>query len=199
MFIVGETVIEERIRTAHFCCDTAACRGACCTLEGGRGAPLEDREVEEILSALPLIRNEMTEAGRNVVEEEGPIDGGPGDYATPCVGHRECAYVYFEGGIARCLFERAFLEGRIGWRKPISCHLFPLRVRTFGSTAMRYEEIDECAEGRARGARESIPLHEFLREPLIRRFGIAWYSTFVGECAGREGLHQLPPATPDQH
>jgi hypothetical protein len=197
MFTVGETVVGEGVSGAHFCCDIAVCKGACCTLEGGRGAPLEDREIGEILQALPAIRDELREVSRRVIEAGGPVDGSSGDYATPCVDRRECVYVYFDGGVARCLFERAFLAGRIGWRKPISCHLFPLRVRTIGSSTLWYEEIEECAAGRSKGSRERIPLREYLREGLTRRFGGSWYGSFLEECARRAIGNEAPPARPD--
>ena len=191
MFLVGETLVDRAVGTEHFCCDTAACKGGCCTLEGGRGAPLDESEVGEILKAFPVIRDELREASRKVIEAEGVVDGPPGARATPCVDQRECVYVYFDGEIARCLFERAYLQGRIGWRKPVSCHLFPLRVRTYGSTILHYEEIAECRAGREKGERERIPLREFLREPLTRKFGPEWVATFLDEC-GRNGNNETP-------
>lgn len=185
MFIIGEAVIEDQLGDEKFACDTGVCRGACCTLEGGRGAPLEDHEVEEIRKSFPAVRADLPGRSVHVIEERGFVEGKPGDYATPCVDGRECVYVTFDAGIARCSFERAYLAGRTGWRKPLSCHLFPIRVRRFGQQFLRYEQIEECAAGRCRGNREAIPLSDFLREPLIRTFGTAWYETFAAECQAR--------------
>lgn len=186
MFIIGEAVIEDDLGCEKFACDPGACKGACCTLEGGRGAPLEDREVEEIRRAFPAVRAFLPPRNLEAIREAGQVEGRPGDYATPCVESRECVYVYFDGDIARCSFERAFLAGETLWRKPISCHLFPVRVRRFGEDYLRYEQIDECAAGRRRGASEGVPLSDFLKEPLVRKFGAAWYQTFAAECRARD-------------
>jgi hypothetical protein len=182
MFIVGEAVIDETVGSARFCCNLAVCRGACCCIEGGRGAPLDDQEAQEIRNAYPVVRRYLREISIKTAEAAGLVEGSPGDYATPCIGQHECAYVCFEDGIARCSFERAFLAGEIGWQKPLSCHLFPVRVRRFGQEFVRYEEIEECSGGRARGTAEGVMLHEFLKEPLTRKFGAYWYAAFVEQC-----------------
>ncbi len=186
MFIIGEAVIEDEVCDEQFACDVSGCRGACCTLEGGRGAPLEDREVEEIRRAFPAVEDFLPRRSLETIRKVGVVEGRPGDYATPCVESRECVFVYFDRGIARCSFERAYREGKTSWRKPISCHLFPIRVRRYGQEFLRYEQIDECAAGRRRGAGEGVLLSEFLKEPLVRRFGEAWYETFAAECRSRK-------------
>jgi len=175
MFEIGEAVIEDDIGHASFCCDLVRCKGACCFIVGGRGAPLEDDEVLEIQKAFPIVRSYLGEQSLRTIETRGLIEGSPGDYATTCVDQRECVFVVFEEGVARCSFEMAYNAGKLDWRKPLSCHLFPIRVRSFGSDHLRYEQIPECDPGRERGDRERIPLAEFLREPLERKFGKAWY------------------------
>ena len=187
MFLIGNAVIDDPVAEAKFCCDVESCRGACCTLEGLRGAPLEDAEVAEVKRALPAIRPYLSPESLREIEAIGPVDGVPGEYATPCIGNRECVYVSFVGAIATCSFERAFLDGAITWRKPISCHLFPIRIRGFGQEYLRYEVIDECAAGRSRGEREGIPLRDFLEAPLTRKFGPDWYRTFAEECRRQNG------------
>ena len=149
-------------------------------------------KVEEIRKAFPLVKGYLREASLRILETQGLVEGTPGDHTTPCVGNRECVYVYFDEGVARCSFERAFLEGAIRWRKPISCHLFPIRVRRFGGDFVRYEEIAECAPGRSRGARERVRLCDFLQEPLIRRFGRRWYESFLLECHEGEAAQERP-------
>jgi hypothetical protein len=185
MFVIGEVIIDDQLSGEKFACDPAACKGACCTIEGGRGAPLEDEEVEEIRKCFPAVERYLPGRSLLTIKKAGLVEGRRGDYATPCVDGRECVYVYFEQGIARCSFERAFLAGETGWRKPISCHLFPIRIRRFGQEFLRYEQIDECAAGRRRGDAEEIPLSEFLMEPLVRKFGPVWYRTFRAECRAR--------------
>jgi hypothetical protein len=194
MFIIGEAIIEDQVGGEKFACDLGACKGACCTLEGGRGAPLDDREVEKIRMSFPAVEHILPAKSLQTISRVGLVEGVPGDYATPCVEGRECVYVYFDAGIARCSFERAYLAGETPWRKPISCHLFPIRLRRFGQEYLRYEQIEECSPGRRRGTAEDVPLSEFLREPLVRKFGPAWYETFAAECRVRR---REPTATPE--
>ncbi len=182
MFIVSEAVIDDAVAQAGFCCDLERCKGACCTSEGGRGAPLEDDEVLEIVKAYPVVKKYLDEENISTIERTGLVDGSPGDFATNCVDRRECVFVYFEHGIAQCSFEKAFLAGEIDWRKPLSCHLFPIRIREFGKDHIRYEVVDECAAGRSKGETEKIPLHEFLKTPLVRKYGEAWYQQFANYC-----------------
>ena len=185
MFVIGECVIENEVAGASFACDVHACRGACCTLPGGRGAPLEDAEAGEIARALPHAGQFLTRASLRAIESGGIVEGPAGDLATPCIAGRECVYAYFEEGIARCSFEAAYERGLTQWRKPLSCHLFPIRIRHFGKDEIHYEMIAECAPGRARGELQRVPLAEFLREPLTRRFGEAWYQEFLRACGAR--------------
>jgi hypothetical protein len=185
MFVIGEAVIDDAAGRASFCCNLPACHGACCTLPGGRGAPLEDDEVLEIAKAYSAARQFLGEKSIRAVESGGLAEGVKGDFATPCLDGMECVYVYFEEGIARCSFERAYEHGLTDWRKPLSCHLFPLRIRRFGRDFIRYEMIDECAPGRVKGESENVPLRDFLREPLIRRYGEGWYEEFIRFCTHR--------------
>lgn len=179
MFLVGKAILEDDLLDARFACDLEGCRGACCCLEGGRGAPLTDEEVVEIERAYPVIRDSLSDEHRAVLEHAGLVDGGPGRFATTCIRDRACAYVYFDAGIARCSFERAYLDGRISWRKPLSCHLFPIRVTRVFHDALHYEQLPECIPGRIRGKREGIRLTSFLREPLTRAYGERWYAELL--------------------
>lgn len=185
MVIIGEAVIDAGVAEARFSCDLDVCKGACCTLEGGRGAPLEDEEVLEIYKAYPIVKRYLDERNIQTIEADGLVDGTPGDYATPCIERRDCVFAYFESGIARCSFEKAYLAGETQWRKPMSCHLFPIRIRHFGKDFVRYETIEECSGGRANGESQNVALHEFLREPLMRKYGSAWYENFSQYCRSR--------------
>jgi hypothetical protein len=186
MFRIENTLVDDAVAAAPFCCDLRSCAGACCTLEGGRGAPLEDGEVARITEHYPLIKEYLNPQNIEVIDREGLVEGFPGSYATTCIDRRECVFVYVDGGIARCGFERAFLEGRSTWRKPISCHLFPVRVGSAGETFVRYEKIAECGPGRERGEREGVALHHFLRDALIRKFGRQWYIQLLERCAAQQ-------------
>jgi len=183
MFVIGEAVIDDTVGHISFCCDLRACKGACCCISGGRGAPLEDEEVREIEKAYPIVKHYLSEKSIQTIETSGLVDGRPGDYATACVDQQECVFVYLDEGIAKCSFERAWQEGNISWRKPVSCHLFPIRVHTMGRDFLRYVEIEECAAGRKRGTAENVKLIKFLKDPLIRRYGEAWYDEFLAACS----------------
>jgi hypothetical protein len=187
MFVIGETVIDDEVATASFSCDLYRCKGACCTFPGGRGAPLEDDEALEIAKALPAARQFLSARSLQAIEAQGMVEGKPGDLTTPCIEGRECVFVYFEEGIAKCSFERAFESGLTDWRKPISCHLFPLRISHFGKDFIRYEEIDECAAGRERGADQGVSLHGFVRKPLKRKYGPQWLEHFLRYCKLQKG------------
>lgn len=182
MTIIGEARIEERVMSEHFACDVMRCRGACCTLPGRRGAPLEDEEVAEIECALPAIRKHLPALHQNIIASSGWLEGSAGDYTTSCVGDRDCVFVFYEGGVAKCAFERAYIDGDSDWRKPISCHLFPVRIGRMDGEFLRYEEIEQCDPALERGRAERIPLYEFLKEPLVRKYGGSWYASFVGKC-----------------
>lgn len=182
MFVVGNVVIDEDIPHATFCCDVPRCRGACCMVAGGRGAPLVDQELQEIATAFRRVKPYLSQNALRTIEKEGLYEGKAGDFATTCVDGHECVFAYFEGGIARCSFDRAFGEGKITWRKPLSCHLYPLRVRKNGTDLLQYHQIEECQAGRERGKKQKTILRTFLQEPLVRAYGEEWYDKFTVLC-----------------
>jgi hypothetical protein len=181
MLLVDSIFVDEAIPPARFCCDLQACKGVCCTLEGGRGAPVEDAEVPLLLESISAASAYLRPESLAALAQMGPLEGSPGDFATTCMDHRECVFVYFDEGIARCSFERAHREGRISWPKPVSCHLFPIRVRSFGQHVARYEQIEECEAGRSHGQTRDVALVDFLKDALIRKFGEGWYAQLHGQ------------------
>lgn len=174
MFIIGEIAVDDSVSGTKFACDLNACKGACCTFPGGRGAPLSDDEVELVRSTFPAVRHFLPPEHLAVIERFGLTDGGPGNYATQCVDGKACVFVYYDGDIAKCAFERGNDEGLTGWRKPLSCHLFPLRIRNHG-TELHYEYFSECAPALERGKAEDVNVHRFVAAPLVRAFGDEWY------------------------
>ncbi|HEV8538200.1 MAG TPA: DUF3109 family protein [Bacteroidota bacterium] len=191
MFIIGEAVIEEQLAHEKFACNLTECKGACCTLPGGRGAPLEDDEVEELVKAYPFVSQYLPESRQDEITRHGMVEGTPGNYATACVDDNDCIFVIYEEGIARCAVERAYVEGRSQFRKPLSCHLFPIRISARGVSQLRYEQIPECHAARKQGRNLQIPLYDFLREALVRKFGEAWYDAFRHECERRDSPSPL--------
>src|SRR3990172_2487062 len=191
MFTIGEILVEEQIATERFSCDLARCKGACCMLEGGRGAPLLDDEKDLIEAYLPVLATRLDPRNLGVIRERGPLDGYPGSYATTCIGDRDCVFVIRESGVAKCAIEKSYLAGDIPWRKPVSCHLFPLRFSEGSTPALRYEVIGECDPGRRRGNAADGNLYDFVKEALVRRFGAAWYWKFEEECTERTASARL--------
>ncbi|MBI4811166.1 MAG: DUF3109 family protein [Ignavibacteriales bacterium] len=158
MFTIGETIIEEDIAYERFACNLSDCKGACCTLQGGRGAPVRDDEVPELLRVSPFVRQYLSKDHLQVMDNNGIVEGEPGNYATVCVGHKACVFVFHEHDTARCSIERAYLAGQVSWRKPLSCHLFPVRITIGSQERLRYEKILECSSAREYGLQENIQL-----------------------------------------
>jgi hypothetical protein len=200
MFAVDDILISDDLLEAPFACDLGRCRGACC-VHGDRGAPLEPEERAELDAALPVVWDALRPEARAVIEREGTwVEEAPGEYGTACVGGRECVFVVYEGGgpakgVAKCALQRAYHAGRLAFEKPISCHLFPIRIEEWvGTTVLNYERAELCRPAVAQGSRLGVLLPDFLRAPLTRRFGAEWYERFRAAC--RERAAELADARP---
>jgi hypothetical protein len=180
-----KSFIVENIPNVLFACDLLKCKGACCTMPGARGAPLREDELEEIEKAYPVVRKYLSFRHKDTIEERGLVQGRKGDYTTQVVQNQACVFAFFEDDIAKCAFEKAYQKGEIVWRKPISCHLFPIRVSPGPDERLRFENIAECQPALARGIRERTWLSDFLEDPLSRAFGQDWYQAFRRYCESR--------------
>ncbi len=179
LLVIDNIAVEGSLLTRKFACDLLKCKGACCSLPGGRGAPLLDSELEQIHKALPAVLPNLTEDKRKAIEQFGFCEGEPGNYATTCVDEEDCVFVYKENGIAKCAIERAFNEGKVDFRKPISCHLYPIRISRFGGDILRYHQIPECKSAIQRGESEDINVVDFVKPALLREYGEEWYDKLV--------------------
>ena len=175
LFVIENVAVDGSLVERKFACDLLKCKGACCSLPGGRGAPLLDSEIPEMEAVLPEVLPLLSEEKRRVIEKSGFYEGPRGDYATTCVDDEDCVFVYRENGIAKCAIERAFNDGKTGFRKPISCHLYPIRINRFGGDILRYHEIAECKPAVKKGESENVGVIEFLKIPLTRMYGEEWY------------------------
>lgn len=177
MFQIQNTLVSLDLAEEFFCCDLEKCKGECC-IEGDAGAPVTDQEVIELERSLPEIWYYMLPAGQREVEENGVsyIDC-EGDRVTNIIDGRNCAFTcYAPGGICLCAIEKARREGRIDFRKPISCYLYPVRITEYPSfTAVNYHRWKICRPAVTNGRRLGIRLYQFLEEPLTERFGSEWY------------------------
>ena len=176
MIEIGKTVISRDVISKKFACDLAKCKGACC-VEGDSGAPLEKEEIEILEKDLPKILPYLRKEGREVLDEQGVyVIDWDSEYVTPLVNGKECAYAVFEDDIALCGIEKAFLDGATTFRKPISCYLYPVRVKRFKNfDAVNYDRWAICKPAVENGNRLNIPVYRFLEKPLKQKFGDDWY------------------------
>jgi len=176
MFQLSKTIISESILENEFVCNLNACHGACC-VGGDAGAPLSEEETVILERIYPLIKDYLRPEGIAAIEEKGTwLVGTDQDRETPLVDNKECAYVIFDGKTALCGIEQAYNEGIVDWKKPVSCHLYPIRVKDFSEfSAVNYDEWDICDPACALGQELQVPVYQFVKEALIRRFGENWY------------------------
>ncbi len=174
-------MVSDDIKEREFVCNLEKCKGACC-VEGDFGAPLEDDELPILREIYERVKPYLSEAGIRAVERQGTyVLDDDGDFSTPTIGGRECAYsVYDEKGVLKCGIEQAYLEGKISWKKPISCHLYPIRVtKKKNFEALNYHKWSICSPACALGKELQVPLYKFLRDALVRKYGQAWYDELV--------------------
>lgn len=173
MIEIDGKIVSTEILTEHFLCDLSRCRGICC-VEGNAGAPLDPGEAEELEAAYHAYEPWLKPEGVAAIREQGfVVVDGDGDHVTPLIGGAECAYSFEEGGVTYCAVERAFREGKTTVNKPISCHLYPIRVIRFGNgtIGLNYHRWSVCAPAIECGKRRGIPLYVALKDPIIRAFG----------------------------
>ena len=174
---IHDKIISTQIFDRKFVCDLNACKGACC-IKGDAGAPLDEEEANILEENIDKIKPFMRKEGIEEVDKTGVfyIDQ-ENDMATTLVNEQECAFVFFdEKGITKCAIEKAQSEGAIDFKKPLSCHLYPIRVNKFNDfTALNYNHWDICEPACSCGDKFNVPVYKFLREPLIRAFGDSFY------------------------
>jgi hypothetical protein len=172
MLRIGDNIISLNLLEKKFRCDLGQCLGNCCRY-GDSGAPLNSDEVKILKEIQPVVIPYLREAGKAAISEKGPsVMDFEGENVTPLIGNEECAYAILESNIFMCGIERAWSEGKISFRKPLSCHLFPVRIKKYSEfKAVNYEEWPICLAARERGIKEGLFAYEFLKEPLISAMG----------------------------
>ena len=183
MIEIDDKIVSSDLLRECFACDLGKCKGICC-VEGDAGAPLELDEVDLLEEEYENYAPYMTEEGRQEVERQGfMVVDSDGDYTTPLVNNAECAYAFSDNGVTFCAIERAYREGKCSFLKPISCHLYPIRVKQFsnGSYGLNYHRWSVCRHAVECGKKIGLPVYKALKEPIIRRFGEEFYKAL--ECA----------------
>jgi hypothetical protein len=180
---VGDVLISSDLLTEEFCCDLDVCKGACCIV-GDAGAPVTLDEVMAIEDSVDVVWTDLSASAQSVIDRQGvAYTDQEGDLVTSIVGGKDCVFTCYgplaEGGddVCLCALEKAYRSGRCQFCKPISCALYPIREKRFsdGTVALNYHQWDICRCGREKGRRLHLPVYQFLKDPLVRRFGEAWY------------------------
>src|ERR1700693_6174179 len=177
MIAIGDTLVSEDLIEKKFVCDLNACKGVCC-VKGDYGAPLEDDELGVLDEIYDKVKPFLSEKGIKAIEKQGHyIKYENKEWVTPIIAGRECAYTVFENGIAKCGIEKAYYAGKIGFKKPVSCHLYPVRINKMKNEveAVNYDRWSICKPACKLGESLKVPLYKFLKESLIRKFGEKWY------------------------
>ncbi len=184
MLQIGDALVSLDLIEQFFCCNLDKCLGECC-IEGDAGAPISKQEYEKIKEILPEIWNDLLPQAQEVIKKQGVgyIDE-EGDLVTSIVDGKNCVFTcYGNNGMCYCAIEKAYREGRIDYYKPISCHLYPVRLIEYPQfTAVNYHRWKICKAAEVLGRKENIRLYQFLKEPLIRRFGKEWYDELCEAC-----------------
>jgi hypothetical protein len=175
MLYIDKRLVDHDIINSNFCCDLGKCNGACCTFPGERGAPLQDHEVPLLVEAYNIVKDLLPAKALEVIKQNGVYEGHKGDYTTVCINKRDCVFVYYEGSVAKCAIEKGYFEGRLSFRKPISCHLFPIRVTKMPAEHLYYERIPECGTAITNGNTNKIQLIDCVRDAIVREFGEDFY------------------------
>jgi len=185
MIVIENVVVSEDIADKYFVCNLQKCKGACC-VEGDLGAPLEVDELKTIEAIYEKVAPYLTEEGRKAISEQGLyIKDWEDDFSTPTINGRECAYAVWEKGILKCGFEKAFYDKKTDFKKPISCHLYPIRITPYEQyDAVNYDRWHICNDACQHGVDLGIPLYKFLKEPLERKYGMEWYDALVKKIEG---------------
>ena len=175
---IDDVLVSVDCLSEKFCCDLEACKGICC-VEGDAGAPVGLDEVAGIEEALPEVWPILSASAQAVIDRQGvAYTDEEGDLVTSIVNGKDCVFTcYDEAGHCYCALEKAFREGRTRFFKPLSCHLYPIRLKKIGDgVALNYHRWEVCKMAVEKGRRLNLPVYRFLREPLVRRFGEAWYA-----------------------
>jgi hypothetical protein len=174
MIPIDNILIDESIITTQFLCNTKKCKGACCTFKGGSGAPVLDSEVDIIHASVEKAWQYLPARAQQEITRHGAVAGESGNYSMQCIDDADCVFVYYDGDVAKCAIEKAHFAGESEFRKPLSCHLFPIRVADFHGPYLYYDVFSECRSALPHGKETGVYMYEMLRPALERGYGKEW-------------------------
>ena len=177
MLEIGNSIVSLDIISSRFTCNLQACKGACC-VTGDSGAPLEPAEVVILEEIFPALRPYLSEESIKSIEEQGTsVIDIEQETVTPLNNGKECAYTFFRDGIALCAIEKAYQDGVIKFRKPISCHLYPVRIKKYKHfDAVNYDRWEICSPAIEKGNEQETPVYRFVKDALTLKYGNEWFN-----------------------
>lgn len=178
MLLIDDKLISDDVIEVQFICNLTACKGACC-VQGDLGAPLAEEELGILDDIYDEVEPYLTEKGKAAIAEQGRyvFDSEEDGWGTPLIDGAACAYVNYDAlGVAQCGIQQAYNKGEINWMKPVSCHLYPIRTERIGDyEAINYNKWSICKAACTLGKEHQVPVYEFLKEPLVRKYGAEFY------------------------
>lgn len=186
MILIDSVLVDPKVLSQPFSCDVHQCKGACCTLEGGQGAPLIESEIPLLESSYEYAKEYLSNKSIEVIQSNGIWEEIDGKFYTSTINQKDCVFVFYDNGIAKCSIERSYFEGKNDFRKPISCHLFPIRKVSFGGDYIYYEQFDECKPALQNGIETSSTVLSNSKDALIRMYGEDWYNNAVSVGTSRQ-------------
>ncbi len=193
MFQLDKTIVSEEVLEKEFVCNLNACRGACC-VNGDAGAPLEKEELETLQEILPILKSYLRKEGLQAIEEQGTYTTNEfGEHETTLIDGADCAYViYDDKNVALCGIEEAYNQGEISFKKPVSCHLYPIRIKQYSEfAAVNYDKWEICDDACSLGKELRVPVYKFVKQALVRKFGEGWYAELEKVAEERNNSKQL--------
>lgn len=193
MFQLDKTIVSEEVLEKEFVCNLNACRGACC-VNGDAGAPLEKEELETLQEILPILKSYLRKEGLQAIEEQGTYTTNEfGEHETTLIDGADCAYViYDDKNVALCGIEEAYNQGEISFKKPVSCHLYPIRIKQYSEfAAVNYDKWEICDDACSLGKELQVPVYKFVKQALVRKFGEDWYAELEKVAEERNNSKQL--------
>jgi len=177
MLQIKDTIISLDVLEEYFVCDFPVCRGICC-VEGDAGAPVEESEIASLEEILPAVWDDLSPKAKKLIEKQGIVYRDfDGEFVTSIVDGKDCVFTcYDKNGYCKCAIEKAFREGKTDFNKPVSCHLYPVRISKYNEfQAVNYHRWRFCQAAAVLGKKQGVKAYQFLKEPLIRKFGEEWY------------------------
>jgi len=169
-------LVDKDLAKTQFTCNLEICKGACCTMKSEYGAPLIEEEIDTINKILPIVKEYLSDRNIEEIEKNGFWEEKEKELMTRSIGDEDCVFVYYDGDIAKCAIEKAYIEGKVDFIKPLSCHLFPIRVVDFGGDVLKYEEYTDCKPALEKGKETNLSILEFCQKPIERAFGKEFYN-----------------------